>query len=125
MGKETAKVDEIVIIDQQDRILHQLEEMFEIMPLSDVTFNILGRKFAAHKNILTMRSPVFAAMFRHPTKEMQSNQVEVKDVDPDVFSRNSSFYLHWPDAINSHGQNGTRTFGRCRQISNGRLENSV
>ena len=55
------------------------------MRLSDVTFNILGRKFAAHKNILTMRSPVFAAMFRHPTKEMQSNQVEVKDVDPDVF----------------------------------------
>ena len=59
--------------------------MFEKMPLSDVTFNILGRKFAAHKNILTMRSPVFGAMFRHPTKEMQSNQVEVKDVDPDVF----------------------------------------
>ena len=59
--------------------------MFEKMPLSDVTFNILGRKFAAHKNILTMRSPVFAAMFRHPTKEMQSNQVEVKDVDHDVF----------------------------------------
>ena len=59
--------------------------MFEKMPLSDVTFNILGRKFAAHKNILTMRSPVFAAMFRHSTKEMQSNQVEVKDVDPDVF----------------------------------------
>jgi hypothetical protein len=48
MGKETAPVDEIVIIDQQDRILHQLEEMFEKMPLSDVTFNIVGRKFAAH-----------------------------------------------------------------------------
>ena len=59
--------------------------MFEKMTLSDVTFNLGGRKFAAHKNILAMRSPVFAAMFRHPTKEMQTNQGEVKDVDPDVF----------------------------------------
>jgi speckle-type POZ protein len=28
---------------------------------------------------------VFAAMFLHPTKEMQTCEVEVKDVDPDVF----------------------------------------
>jgi speckle-type POZ protein len=32
-----------------------------------------------------MRSPVFAAMFLHPTKEMQTGEVEVEDVDPDVF----------------------------------------
>jgi speckle-type POZ protein len=70
--------------NSQNLILDQLEEMFEKMPLSDVTFKIRGRKFAAHKAILAMRSPVLAAMFRHPTKEMQSNQVEVKDVDPDV-----------------------------------------
>ena len=78
--------DETVISDQvSSRILHQLEEMFEKMPLSDVTFNIRGRKFSAHKNILAMRSPVFAGMFHHPTREMQSNQVEIKDIDPDVF----------------------------------------
>ena len=29
----------------QDQILHQLEEMFEMMPLSDITFSIGGRKF--------------------------------------------------------------------------------
>jgi speckle-type POZ protein len=71
--------------NNQDRILHQLEELFEKMPLSDVTFNIRGRKFGAHKAILAMGSPVFAAMFQHPTKELQSGQVEVEDVDPDVF----------------------------------------
>ena len=70
---------------EQDRFLRQLEEVFENKPLSDVTFNIRCRKFSAHKIVLAMRSPVFGAMFRHPTKEMQSNQVEVKDVDPDVF----------------------------------------
>jgi speckle-type POZ protein len=71
--------------DQQDLILRQLEELFEKMPLSDVTFNIRGLKFPAHVIILAMRSPVFAAMFLHPTKEMQTCEVEVKDVDPDVF----------------------------------------
>ena len=79
-------LDETVISNQEnDRILHQLEEVFEKMSLTDVTFDIRGQKCAAHKNILAMRSPVFAAMFHHPTKEMQSNQVEVKDIDPDVF----------------------------------------
>jgi speckle-type POZ protein len=89
MGKATTTekyLDGAVISDQEkDQILHQLEEMFQKMPLSDVTFNIRGEKFAAHKAILAMRSPVFAAMFRHPTKEMQSNQVKVEDIDPDVF----------------------------------------
>jgi speckle-type POZ protein len=55
------------------------------MPLSDVTLNVRGRQFSAHKNILAIRSPVFTAMFQHPTKEMLSGNVEVEDVDPDVF----------------------------------------
>ncbi|XP_046646399.1 TD and POZ domain-containing protein 4-like [Daphnia pulicaria] len=72
--------------DKQDLILHQHEELFEKMPfLSDVTFNVRGQKFPAHIIILAMRSPVFAAMFQHPTKEMLSGNVEVEDVDPDVF----------------------------------------
>ncbi len=71
--------------NSQNLILHQLEEMFEKMPLSDVTFKIRGRKFAAHKAILAMRSPVLAAMFHHPTKEMLSSKVEVEDIDPNVF----------------------------------------
>jgi speckle-type POZ protein len=32
-----------------------------------------------------MRSPVFAAMFQHPTKEELTSKVEVEDIDPDVF----------------------------------------
>jgi speckle-type POZ protein len=72
--------------DKQDLILRQLEELFEKMPfLSDVTFNVQGQKFPAHVIILAMRSPVFAAMFLHPTKEMQSGEVKVDDIDPDVF----------------------------------------
>jgi speckle-type POZ protein len=68
-----------------DLILRQLEESFEKMLFSDFTFIVRGQKFAAHKNILSMRSPVFAAMFQHPTKEMLSGNVEVEDINPDVF----------------------------------------
>jgi speckle-type POZ protein len=71
--------------DQQDLILCELEELFDKMPLSDVTFIIRGQTFAAHKAILAMRSPVFAAMFLHPTKEVQTGEVKVDDIDPDVF----------------------------------------
>jgi speckle-type POZ protein len=91
MGKATATDRYLhktaIIDDDQDliQILHQLEELFEKMTLSDVTFKIRGRKLTAHKNILAMRSPVFAAMFQHPTKELLSGEVEVEDVDPDVF----------------------------------------
>jgi speckle-type POZ protein len=71
--------------NDQDLILIQLEELFEKMPLSVVTFNVRGRQFSAHKNILAIRSPVFSAMFQHPTKEMQTSELEVEEVNPDVF----------------------------------------
>jgi speckle-type POZ protein len=63
------------------------EELFDSMPLSDVNFNIGGRDFSAHKNILSARSEVFAAMFQHPSKEKATNQIEIEDIEPDVFDQ--------------------------------------
>jgi speckle-type POZ protein len=55
------------------------------MQFSDVNFKIGGREFPAHKNILAARSQYFAAMFEHPTKEQSTNQVNIEDIEPDVF----------------------------------------
>lgn len=55
------------------------------MHLSDITFNIDGREFPAHKLILAARSEVFAAMFQHPTKENLTNRITIEDVEPEVF----------------------------------------
>ena len=55
------------------------------MELSDVTFNVRCQEFRAHKTILAARSPVFAAMFKHPSKEKLSGIVNVPDIEPGVF----------------------------------------
>ena len=56
------------------------------MYLSDFIFNVCGRKFTAHKIILAMKSPVFKAMFHHPSnKEVLSGQVKVENIEPNVF----------------------------------------
>ena len=52
---------------------------------SDVTFNVRGQQFQAHKTILIARSPVFAAMFDHPLKEKMMGIVDVPDIEPNVF----------------------------------------
>jgi speckle-type POZ protein len=63
----------------------QLERLFEDMTLSDVTLNVNGRQFKAHKCILASNSQVFLAMFEHPTKENITNQVVIEDIEPEVF----------------------------------------
>jgi speckle-type POZ protein len=64
---------------------NQLETFYEKMMLSDVYFDVGDREFKAHKSILALRSPVFAAMFEHPTKEKLTNRVVIEDIEPDVF----------------------------------------
>jgi speckle-type POZ protein len=76
-----------VSINCLDELSTQLEELFDSMSSSDVHFNVRGRDFSAHKNILAARSKVFAAMFKHPTKENSTNQIEIEDIEPEVFDQ--------------------------------------
>jgi speckle-type POZ protein len=69
-----------------DQLVAQLTGLFEDLKFSDIAFNVRGRQFKAHKNILAARSKFFTAMFDHPTKENLTNQIEVEDVEPDVFN---------------------------------------
>ena len=55
------------------------------MQFSDVTFNIHGREFPAHKSILSVRCEGFAAMFQRLTEEDLTNQIIIEDVEPEVF----------------------------------------
>ena len=53
--------------------------------LSDVTIQIDGKNFEAHKAVLAARSPVFLAMFQSNLTEDQTNTLKIDDIEPDVF----------------------------------------
>lgn len=66
--------------------LHQhLEGLLQSQAGADVMFTVSGESFAAHKNILAARSPVFRAEFSGEMQEKASQCVEIKDMDPQVF----------------------------------------
>lgn len=66
-------------------IITNYEEFVDNSELSDVTFIIEGQRIPAHKTILSMRSPVFSAMFRSDMIEKNQNEVNVEDVSANVF----------------------------------------
>jgi speckle-type POZ protein len=66
--------------------LHQhLGELLQSEAGADVTFLVCGESFAAHKNILAARSPVFKAEFFEGMKEKCSQHVEIKDMEEATF----------------------------------------
>ena len=46
-----------------------------------------GESVGSHVNILSSRSPVFAAMFTHDMKETITRQVKIEDIQPDIFKQ--------------------------------------
>ncbi|MBA0716129.1 hypothetical protein Golax_014990 [Gossypium laxum] len=56
---------------------------------SDITFNVFGEKFHAHKLVLAARSPVFEAEFSDRMED--DNEIVVTDMEPKVFK--VIFYL--------------------------------
>jgi speckle-type POZ protein len=75
----------VLAIDCKCGLSTHLDGLFNSLQFSDVIFKVRGRDFPAHKSILSARSEVFAAMFQHPTKENLTNQIEIEDIEPDVF----------------------------------------
>lgn len=62
-----------------------MEKLLTSKNFSDFQFKIGNKKFNVHKNILSARSPVFEAMFKHGLKESNEKQTEITDVEVDVF----------------------------------------
>ena len=75
----------VLAFDCTGGLSSHLEELFNDMSLSDVTLNIGGCEFPAHKNILAARSKYFAAMFKQPMREQSTNKIKMEDIEPEVF----------------------------------------
>ena len=74
-------------------------QLFDNQKFSDITLSVNGTEFQAHKNILAVRSPVFAAMFEHDMEEKQSGKVEIHDFDGDVI-KEMLFFIYTGKVLN-------------------------
>ncbi|XP_043468165.1 speckle-type POZ protein-like isoform X2 [Leptopilina heterotoma] len=70
-----------------DNLLNQVECFFDDQAFKDVTLKVDDKEFNAHKTILILRSPVFAAMFKSKMTEEQTSTVEIKDINPTIFQK--------------------------------------
>lgn len=66
------------------RILKSIGSLFESQKFSDITFNVNGSKFRAHKVILSCQSEYFESMLKI-REESDQSEIEMKDVDPSAF----------------------------------------
>ncbi|KAH7429968.1 hypothetical protein KP509_09G076000 [Ceratopteris richardii] len=72
-------------------------ELLENGLRSDITFEVDGESFAAHKLVLAARSPVFKAQFFGAMREKDSEVIHVKDIEPPVFK--AMLYFMYRDAL--------------------------
>ncbi|KAK1662955.1 hypothetical protein QYE76_051121 [Lolium multiflorum] len=66
-------------------ITDQLGKLLQTKEGADVTFEVQGEEFPAHKFVLAMRSPVFKALLYGPMREKDSNRFVVDDMQPVIF----------------------------------------
>lgn len=79
----TAPTQDVTCIS--DHKLHRdLGLVLENQKFGDITFSVGNKELRAHKAILAVRSPVFAAMFEHEMVENRQNMVLIKDMDYEV-----------------------------------------
>ncbi|XP_043468161.1 speckle-type POZ protein-like isoform X1 [Leptopilina heterotoma] len=72
---------------KEDNLLNQIECFYDDQTFKDVTLRVDDKEFNAHKTILILRSPVFAAMFKSKMTEEQTSSVEIKDINPTIFQK--------------------------------------
>lgn len=76
---------DFIMTENRNEEFDDFENLLHCHEFSDVTFQVNGKEFHAHKAILAIRSPVFAAMFSHDMLEKQQNMVNIEDIDSEVF----------------------------------------
>lgn len=73
-------------LKSSERVLSEttIASLLEDDTFADFTFNVHGREFKAHKNLLSAASPVFRAMFTCGLDETKNNTTNI-DCKPEIF----------------------------------------
>jgi speckle-type POZ protein len=91
------------IIVPPGNIQHNLGHLLETGNGTDVTFEVNGTKFGAHKCILAARSPVFLAQFFGPMKGKSDVVIKVEEIEAPVFK--SLLHFIYCDSIPEFEEN--------------------
>jgi speckle-type POZ protein len=84
----------------------QLSLLLETGNGADVTFDVNGKAFAAHKCILAARSPVFSAQFFGAMKEDSDRIIKIEEIEAPVF--NAPLHFIYNDSFSGfEGVNGS------------------
>ena len=77
-------------VDQQVKSLREVSQhlgkMLEDKEFCDIEIDCGGKVFSCHLNILSMRSPVFYAMFETKMKESESRKVYIEDIKQEIMT---------------------------------------
>ena len=79
-----AEMKSVVQVPSSD-LLDNLGDLLDTQDEADVSFEVKGEVFRAHKLILAMRSPVFKAELYGPMRDKCTGNVTIKDMEPCVF----------------------------------------
>ncbi|XP_014207969.1 speckle-type POZ protein isoform X2 [Copidosoma floridanum] len=85
--------------DCKTKVVDDIETLLLTGDHSDVILEVQERQFKAHKCILSARSEVFAAMFRHNTNEKNENIVKITDIRPEVMEEVLRF-IYFGEVLN-------------------------
>lgn len=70
-----------------DKFVKDMRCLYKEGLLSDFTLCAGNKSFPVHKSILSVRSPVFKAMFSNPMAEKDGHVLEIPDVDPGTLEK--------------------------------------
>ncbi|XP_072044807.1 kelch-like protein 25 [Amphiura filiformis] len=93
--KDLDRFDRSDLTESLQETLSQLEYSYSLLQdlkrfqsnatLSDVTIKVDGKVFHGHRNVLAAASRYFEAMFATGFQESEAKEIELKDIDGDIF----------------------------------------
>ncbi|KAL0887577.1 hypothetical protein Bca101_011560 [Brassica carinata] len=82
----------------------------------DVTFEVDGETFAAHKLVLAARSPVFRAQLFGPLRDRNTDRVEIEDMESPIFKSCPSLLTELLKYVARLGEHSVSASGHRKEI---------
>lgn len=82
---QLATTSNLGMLETKKNLENDISNLLQTGLLSDVTFDVAGKRFKVHRNILSARCEYFKAMFTSGLKESTDSEIEIQDIEPHVF----------------------------------------